>query len=137
MNGFFWKTVTKPQKLNNVNYSDYGTKYSEFSDANFRGTVSLKYSTEHDYVIYRGELTDNHKDGHGQYITHCQNLIKSKHYSGKDFSWGDLRYYEVGIQKLTDPNKKTGNATNWVQNSQNHHITLIDKLINPSIRRGS
>jgi len=121
-----WKIINTGNRNGVVKYGDYGTKAAFYADVRFAGTVSLKYTTKEKYLIFRGEKTDNHELGHGQFIKHAKDLVKHDNYSGKDFCWGDLRYYEISIQDLDG---KPGNATNWVQFSQNHHITLMNSIL--------
>jgi hypothetical protein len=125
-----WKNlISKEPQMTGIKYGDFGTKYPYYEEVSFQGTVSVKYTTENDFIIYRGELTKESEHGHGQYIIHAQKLIKSSEYSGKEFSWGDLRIYEIASQSVDDDKKKTGSATTWVQISQNHHITLLNSLL--------
>lgn len=123
-----WNILRERINLQNIKYSDYGTKYPIYFDQGFQGTCSLKYSTENDFIIHRGEKAQNNKDGNGQYIQHARALISSQFYAGIDFSWGDMRIFEIGKEELTNPKNKPGNSTSWVEISQNHHITLIDSL---------
>ncbi|MBV7268692.1 beta family protein [Winogradskyella luteola] len=124
-----WNLILKDKELQNVKYGDYGLKSALFLDVSFAGTISLKYSCNDEYIIYRGVLTGNHELGHRQYIKHCQNLVSNPSYSGRDFSWGDLKYYEISLQDYEDEKSKSGNTTNWVQFSQNHHITLMHSIL--------
>lgn len=124
-----WQTINKVEALKGVKCGDYGTRSSRFSDAKFAGSISLKYSTKENFVIYRGKLTEDHKDGHGQYITHAKKLVQSEHYSGSKFSWGDFKIEEVSQQVVSDEERKTGNPTNWVQYSQNHHVSLLHSIL--------
>jgi hypothetical protein len=124
-----WLKIRTEEGLTNVKYGDFGTKFPFYVEANFAGTISAKYTTKDDFVIYKGEKTEDHGDGHGQYITHSINIVQSKDYSGKDFSWGDKRIFEISTQDMSSENRKTGSSTTWVQISQNHHIELITSLI--------
>jgi hypothetical protein len=127
-----WKLFNELQQdetLKHVKYGDYGTKYAIFEEVDFSGSISLKYSTKNKFVIYRGEKTDNHDLGHGQYIVHAKNLTNSVHYTGEDFSWGDENYLKISKEDPEDDDRKTGNASQWVANSQNHHIKLIHSLL--------
>ena len=73
----------------------------------------------------------NHIKGNGQFIDHAKALLNSLFYSGNVFSWGDGRIYEIANQDHLEENKrKSGNLRTWVEISQNHHITLIDSLLN-------
>ncbi|CAM1356724.1 beta family protein [Tenacibaculum ascidiaceicola] len=120
-----WSAIKKHNFSDKVKYSDYGTKSAKYERINFPGTVSLKYSFKDEFVFYRGELTQNHRLGHRQFIVHCKNLIDDNLFYGRDFSWGDLNYYKYSRLDENNPDNKTGNATTWVQISQNHHITMI------------
>lgn len=125
-----WNSILAQSEIaNNIRYSDYGTKYPYYTEANFQGSCSIKYTTETEYAIYRGELSGNHQHGNGQYITFANRLLNSNDYSGETFCWGDERVEFYARQDLNDPKKKTGNAGKWVEISQNHHMTLIHSLL--------
>jgi Beta protein len=110
-----------------LKYGDYGTKTAIFADFPFMGSISLKYSSPKEFVIYRGLRTIDHRLGHNQFIAHSKKLIKTEYYSGNEFSWGDLRYYEISLQDLESGS--SGNSTQWVEFSQNHHITLMHSIL--------
>ncbi|WP_017498068.1 beta family protein [Flavobacterium sp. WG21] len=112
-----------------IKYSDYGTKHPIYTEANFQGSCSIKYTVIDEYVIYRGEKSSNHIDGNGQYITFATQLVASHDYSGIVFSWGDERIDFYASQLINDPDRKTGNAGSWVEISQNHHITLLTSIL--------
>ncbi|HEX8269981.1 MAG TPA: hypothetical protein VF581_08815 [Flavobacterium sp.] len=120
---------SQPKIRGTIKYSDYGTKYPFYSEANFQGSCSIKYTTTNDYVIYRGEISGNHRDGNGQYITFAKRLIASADYSGSTFSWGDERIEFFSTQSIADLKRKTGNAGSWVEISQNHHMTYLVSLL--------
>lgn len=120
-----WKVLQDNSVLKDVvKYSDYGTKNPIFADVNFAGTSSIKYTTENHFVIYRGELPQNHRRSMGQYIDQATILVNTPEYSGEDFSWGDRR-----INEIVSENNRPGNPRTWVEIGQNHHITLICSLL--------
>ncbi|MCB0746792.1 MAG: beta family protein [Ignavibacteriae bacterium] len=110
-----------------LKYGDYGTKTANFEDVQYMGSISLKYSTDKEYVIYRGLRTIDHPLGHNQFIQHSRELVQSSYYSSSNFSWGDFRYSQISLQDLTTGSP--GNSTQWVQYSQNHHITLMHSIL--------
>ncbi|RYZ28034.1 MAG: hypothetical protein EOP49_41800 [Sphingobacteriales bacterium] len=118
------QVIITTEGLEQVRYGDYGTKNPAYSEANFQGTSSIKYTIEFHYLIYRGELPQNHPRGAAQYIDHAVRLTGSADYMGAAFSWGDQRIHEIAASGT-----KTGNATTWVEISQNHHVTLIHSLL--------
>lgn len=124
-----WKKLKNDPKLSEIKYGDFGTKFPFYIEANFAGTISIKYTTKDHFVIYKGELTTDHEYGHKQYILHSAKLMKSNDYAGRDFSWGDKRIFEIGNQNHKEDNSKPGSPTIWVQISQNHHIELITSLL--------
>lgn len=125
-----WNSLIEDDGLSRIiSFGDFGTKYPIYSDTSFRGTCSIKYSIEDDFVIYRGELSDNHRLGNGQYNMFAKKLVNSEDYSGSGFSWGDEKIDFYSQEDPENPKRKTGNATNWVEISQNHHITLLHSLI--------
>jgi len=124
-----WQILMSDSRLKGLKYGDFGTKYPFYSEAPFAGTISIKYTTQNEFLIYRGKMTDDHLLGHRQYIIHASNLIKINEYSGQNFSWGDLRIHEIGSLKIDDPKAKPGSPQVWVELSQNHHITLLNSLL--------
>ena len=106
-----------------IKYSDYGSKSADSEDVRYMGSISLKYSTLGEYIIFRGVRTIDHKLGHNQFIKHCRNLVTMKEYHGDDYSHGDKRYQEISEEDLVGGSP--GNSTQWVEYSQNHHITMI------------
>lgn len=112
-----------------VKYGDYGTKYPFYSVTNFSGTCSIKYTAPNEYVIYRGDKSENHADGNGQYITFAGRLIATTDYSGVGFSWGDDHINRIAHEVMSNPKRKPGSAQTWVEISQNHHITLLHSLL--------
>lgn len=120
-----WNLIQSEENIRNyIKYSDYGTKNPIYTEANFLGTSSIKYTTENHFVIYRGELPQNNPLGMGQYIVKASQLIQTSDYSGYEFSWGDKRIYDI-VQE----NNRPGNPKTWVEISQNHHITLLHNLL--------
>ncbi len=125
-----WLTLlAQPGFTGLVKYADYGTKYPFYSEANFQGSCSIKYTLATEFIVYRGEISGNHPQGNGQYIVFADRLVNSVDYSGAAFSWGDAQIDFYASQVLTNPKRKTGNATSWVEISQNHHITILHNLL--------
>lgn len=113
-----------------VKYGDYGTKNPIYGgEGNFPGSCSIKYTVADEFVIYRGILSRDHPHGNGQYITFAARLITSPDYSGVGFSWGDSEINRIAHETLTNPRRRPGSATTWVQISQNHHVSLIHSLL--------
>lgn len=122
-----WQFINSIEELRGaVKYSDYGIKHPIYIEVGFQGSCSIKYTTEKNYEVYRGELSQNHPDGNGQYISFSRQLINEVFYSGIDFSWGDNRINHYGNSTIGD---RPGSSTTWVEIGQNHHISLIHSLL--------
>ncbi|MGJ1243363.1 MULTISPECIES: beta family protein [Sphingobacterium] len=125
----FWLELQKvPELCGLIYYSDFGTKYPKYIEANYPGTCSIKYTTEFEFLIYRGELSKSHHLGNGQFIVFASKLITNQQYSGQNFSWGDGRIFSISTQ-LNSMQQTPGNLGTWVQISQNHHITITHSLL--------
>lgn len=128
----FWLALQAQTNLKDtIKYSDYGTKHPIYNVNAFKGqgSCSIKYSIIKEYVIYRGEISTNHANGNGQYITFAQQLIASNDYSGPAFSWGDEQIDFHASQIVSNKNRRPGNSKSWVVISQNHHITLLVSIL--------
>ena len=128
----FWLALQAQTNIKDtIKYSDYGTKHPIYDVNAFKGqgSCSIKYTVAKEYVIYRGEISTNHANGNGQYITFSQQLIATNDYSGPPFSWGDERINFHASQIVTNQNRKPGNSKSWVVISQNHHITLLVSIL--------
>lgn len=112
-----------------VLYSDYGTKHPTHRESSFRGSCSIKYTTEKEFVIFRGTVPASDNLGNNQYIVHSRNLVRSNFYSGADFSWADARIFHYASLNENSRRSQPGSFQTWVEISQNHHITLLSRLL--------
>jgi hypothetical protein len=83
----------------------------------------IRYTTLEDWVIFKGHGFK--KDGdYSQYRALSESLIKSKHYLGEDYSWGDKRAFACA-EKTVGP----GSLETWIKIDTNHHLTLVGEQI--------
>lgn len=133
-----WEELTKEKKnKNRIRYSDYGIKHPIYKDVSYSGSASIKYTNAENFVIYRGKKAEGEL-GNAQYIVHSKELVSSKHYPNEKFSWGDGLIMEYS-KKSPDPipgkpgkpdkRPKSGGAKEWLAIGQNHHLVLIDSLL--------
>jgi hypothetical protein len=96
-----------------------------------QSSATLKYTTEKDWKIFRGQKGINE-----QYLAHANLLVtQTDYFSGRDFSFGDeylgnksdyLAAYIDLVQK--DPKKKgkgTGRTGDWISAGVSHHLALV------------
>lgn len=108
-------------------YSDYGP--ANLYDTPFiRGMIpnfKIKYSTPDKYLVVKGFSLKNGGLDFDNVSNCCKLLMTHPQYSGASFSYGDQVIADTADRKI----KKSGNLTNWVGYSFNHHITLIASIL--------
>lgn len=111
----------------NYIYADYGPM--NLNEVAFvLGMVpnfKIKYSTADKYLIVKGLSLKKGGLDLSNVVTACKQLVSHAQYSGENFSYGD----SIIATTANGTNTKSGNLTNWVGYSFNHHITLIVSLI--------
>jgi hypothetical protein len=133
-----WKSLKKLAVLNGskIKYGDYGIKHPIYNDVGRSGSASIKYTTENDFVIYRGKRSGDVEIGNIQYIHHAKELVSNTDvYPGEKFCWGDgkiMAYSKVNpipIDKKPKNKPKPGGAKEWVSFGANHHLTLLESIL--------
>jgi len=111
----------------NYVYADYGSmNLSEITFAPYMApNFKIKYSTSDKYLIVKGLSLKKGGLELSNVATSCKLLVKHPQFSGKSFSYGD----NIIAATANGTNAKSGNLTNWVGYSFNHHITLIVSLL--------
>jgi len=126
----FWNLIKQNMIIScPLYYSDYGTKHPIHRESHFRGSCSIKYSTEFEFVVFRGMVPGADNLGNNQYIVHSRNLVRSDFYSGNGFSWADDRIHHYSSLDENNHRSQPGSSQTWVEISQNHHITLLTRLL--------
>lgn len=99
-------------------YSDYTTRPpgapSDFGspNVNIRYTLSRRWSLRLGGKVQEGASADIHDA--------CKSLVRKSYYAGAEYSAGDAEYEAHQIASAG-----TGNSTQWVAWSVNHHITYV------------
>ncbi|GHE52238.1 beta family protein [Roseivirga thermotolerans] len=115
----------------NIRYGDYGIRHPYHFPQSGKDaptpSCSIKYSTESNYIIYRGKKSENHELGTGQYIEHSINLVNSQYFPGKSFCWGDKEILKISKFQI-GPDSSAGGSEKWINISLSHHITLMSQI---------
>ncbi|MBN1042546.1 hypothetical protein DVW07_10795 [Clostridium botulinum] len=125
------KILSNFQMLNKFfKYSDYGvTKFTDsdidFSMMKYGILPKLKYTFEESYLLWKGKRKKLSKELEISYYDLAEELLNSKYYYGKSFSFGDLDIHERYEKAKKKGTKKCGNGTTWVAISANHHIAVV------------
>jgi hypothetical protein len=128
----FWKRNFSP--VDRIGYSDYTVQYPHLKspNPNARATVSISYTGENVFHIYKGHSRNAKvvKDKpFEQYFYHAVKLTQSSHFKGRDYSYGDSFIQDKADQFFKEKLSNTGNFTEWLSASINHHIIqTIDQL---------
>ena len=111
----------------NYVYADYGPmNLSEITFARYMvPNFKIKYSTSDKYLVAKGLSLKKGGLELANVATSCRLLVEHPQFSGESFSYGD----NIIATIANGTNTKSGNLTNWVAYSFNHHITLIVSLL--------
>jgi len=113
----------KPKRL--PSYSDYGIA-SPFLPPTGRVTIlaQLRYSTPTSFQVWKGKNVS--KDGYGQFVDICKDLVQRGFYRGASFSDGDWE-----IERKATNGGSSGNPEQWRKIGNNHHFeTVLDQIAN-------
>lgn len=109
-------------KVNRVpKFSDYCISNPDIQEMDPRLMTigaSVRYTGEKHWYIFKAASIKKH--GSEQYYNLCADIVVSKIYSGKNYSWGDSQIYSKSKRE-----GGPGNPTVWRQIGTNHHITLV------------
>lgn len=119
----------------NIVYSDYTVRNPDNIIKGFsRGSTSVRYTLENNFQVFRG----TQEDKPFKYLVHAMNIraLYSDIYP-ESYCWGDeaitdkANQLEECLNSGIDPEIyekfSTGNPTDWVAWSVNHHITVVLK----------
>jgi len=113
------------ERLRLPTFGDYAISHPKVLELDMRlvkPTVTIRYTIDNGWHIVKGK---NYKDyGLKQYHELSRQVLSSKYFFGKAFSWGD-NY----IQECASRNDKPGNLTTWRQVGTNHHIEKVTQDI--------
>ncbi|QNA86404.1 hypothetical protein G4G27_22285 [Sphingomonas sp. So64.6b] len=105
-------------------FSDYALEFpSYYKPVKVPPVAHLRYSTETDYWIFKGQSTKK-PNGFGAIFPVARRLVSSEYFFGEEYSLGNKF-----IDSLLLEGAKTGNASTWRWASTDHHISLILKQL--------
>lgn len=109
-------------------YGDYTVETPKFLEMDMRlinPAGKIVYTCDNTWLIPKG---GSFRKDNSQMTGHCAEIMKSGHYSGSKFSFGDKRITDTG-----NGLESCGNQTTWKQVAVNHHIEkVVDQLANYS-----
>jgi hypothetical protein len=119
----WWKEhASKSSGDRPLGFGDYTTSCAHYQAApSVPASVSLRYTTDHEILVFRGRQSDTAKGfANDQMTGHCRLLLDLPEYDGAGFSWGDQRIYCWA----QDP-RRPGNAEQWRAAAIVHHVTHV------------
>jgi hypothetical protein len=122
-----WRTVATHNPFN-MHYGDYGISHPDLTEppplAMTRATVSVRYTTEDDWIVLKGKPMAGAK---GQpmpilYRAHAKKLAGDPRFNGlSNRCWGDTRIEQIS----SSGSGPAGNRTSWVAIGVNRHLSLV------------
>lgn len=110
--------------ISKLSYSDCGSaglSYVKFDPRTMRVLPKIRYTTNKYYIVLKGKKDWTTSAMTKGYKELAREVVNSKYYYGKDFSYGDERIYE----KANDQSSGVGNNCQWVTYTTNHHIAVL------------
>lgn len=117
----------------NVIFGDYTTRYSDNFTRGGLGSISVRYTLENDFQIFRGTMYDKHY----KFLAHALNIktLYGDKYPAS-FSPGDqyidekAKLFEAFLETGQDPDDEDvkfepGSKPTWVTASVSHHISVV------------
>ncbi len=120
------RMVSIAEKMHfNYVYSDY--VLSDLIEVEFAPWISpnfkIRYTCEDSYYYIKGKSLKNGGLDYSEVQRCCQIIIGKSFYCGENYSWGDGVINDIAHRIALG----SGNLTNWVSYTYNHHMTLIAK----------
>jgi hypothetical protein len=117
-----WQMASTNSRLSPVVFSDYGVRNPIFNDepksSNANGKI--RYTTRNNFFVVRGHAMTQGNKGK-QYYGLADIVLKSGHYCGPEYSWGDSE-----LLARSDPTSSSpGSLTDWIAIDTNHHIAAV------------
>lgn len=112
-----WIQARQNESLKHILFGDYTTISCEFREVQYQGAPKIKYTLNDEWYIIKGHKPRGRDN---QRTEHARTLITSGFFRGAQNSFGELR-----IQQCANGTWGPGNATNWVSNDVNQHITFV------------
>lgn len=128
----FWRNIYG--SVSNIGYADYTVQYPYFKPSvpgYMNPTISVSYTGEEVFHIFKGYPKNSKlvEKPLLQYFAHAILLTSTSYFKGREYAYGD-EYIQEKANLYTKGNQSnTGNFTDWLAASINHHITLtIDQI---------
>lgn len=120
-----WKALRAAYPDVNLVFGDYAVRNPDAPDYAPNPNVNgkIRYTIPDNYYIIRGHSMQKGEKGR-QYHELARLLVRSPHYKGPEFSWGDKMAYECST-RTPGPKSKPGNPTKWLSFDTNHHTEAV------------
>lgn len=112
-----WSQLHRIHDLSHLFFGDYTTVAAEFVEFPYRGAPKIKYTLEDEWFVIKGHLP-RARDTQRQ--DQSRAIADAPFFRGAHHSFGERR-----IRECADDIWGPGNATNWVTNDINQHITFV------------
>lgn len=112
-----WLEIHQKHELSDIMFGDYVTVPVNFVEIQYLGAPKAKYTLENKWFVQKGHRPRGRDD---QRQVQARKIIEKNFFRGEQYSFGDQR-----ISDCASGRWGPGNATNWVTNDVNQHITYV------------
>jgi hypothetical protein len=120
-----WQNLVAGRKLlRQPRYGDYGIQNPALSNASFLGRANLRYTSEENWIIFRGsnriDQRSETRNLSAEMKALCRLAVKHKGICDADYSWADEYIHScAGVETPAN------DASKWKAVGFNHHITYV------------
>lgn len=124
-----WKSLAAPGEFPQLRYADYAVTnpapLPDIDPKTVNPSITIRYATKDHWHLLKGKGFKGAPPG--EYRNLCKLLVTNGAiYSGKDFSFGDGKYYAAA----NGSSVKNGIPWTWRREATSHHIVFTASLLN-------
>lgn len=115
-----WKAIRTAYPKTKIIFGDYGIVSPNAADGirTPHANGKIRYTIKDEYLIVRGHSRSQGNKGEQMYDL-SEIVVKSRHYLGESFCWGDSRIKDCSKRLFK------GNLGGWVAIDTNHHLQFV------------
>jgi hypothetical protein len=115
-----WRAILQMYPTATVAFGDYGVRSPKSNEGvpNPHTNGKIRYTIDHHFLVARGHSMQLPGKGE-QMWTLADKIVKSPHFMGASFSWGDARIVECSQKAFK------GGAAQWIEIDTNHHLVYV------------
>lgn len=115
-----WRAILQIYPHAPIAFGDYGVRSPKSNEGipNPHTNGKIRYTIDQHFLVARGHSMQLPGKGEQMWAL-AENIMKSPHFMGASFSWGDARIVECSQKAFK------GAAAQWIEIDTNHHLVYV------------